>query len=210
MDTTAFFNMSYGLYIASTIYEGKGYGCVLNTMTQVTSSPAQISIALNKGNATTAAILESGVFSGVVLAQTTPMETIGTFGFQSSKDADKFAAVAHAFDKNGVPYPIANISSQFSCRVVNHIDIDTHILIIGVVEDAQVLSKEPPMTYAYYHKVKNGKTPPKASSYQPEEPKKKGYRCSICGYIHESDTLPADFICPICQQPASVFVPYSS
>ena len=30
------------------------------------------------------------------------------------------------------------------------------------------------------------------------------YRCKICGYIHEGE-LPADFICPICKQPASVF-----
>lgn len=31
------------------------------------------------------------------------------------------------------------------------------------------------------------------------------YRCSVCGYIHEGE-LPADFKCPKCKQPASVFV----
>lgn len=31
------------------------------------------------------------------------------------------------------------------------------------------------------------------------------FRCGACGYIHEGD-LPDDFICPICQQPASIFV----
>ncbi len=205
MDKSAFFNLSYGLYIASTCYEGKQYGCVLNTMSQVTSSPAQISLALNKENATTQAIISSGVFSGVVLCEETPMETIGTFGFQSSKDTDKFAAVAHATDKNGVAYPTAHISSQFSCRVVSTLDIGTHMLIIGEVEDCQVLSGEAPMTYAYYHKVKKGQTPPKASSYQAPEPKAKGYRCTICGYIYEGEPLPEDFVCPVCHQPASVF-----
>lgn len=31
------------------------------------------------------------------------------------------------------------------------------------------------------------------------------WKCSICGYIHEG-ALPEDFTCPICKQPASVFV----
>ena len=36
------------------------------------------------------------------------------------------------------------------------------------------------------------------------------YRCTVCGYIHESDTLPADFICPVCKHGAEVFVPLGS
>ena len=28
--------------------------------------------------------------------------------------------------------------------------------------------------------------------------KKKGYVCKICGYVHEGDTLPEDFVCPLC------------
>ena len=31
------------------------------------------------------------------------------------------------------------------------------------------------------------------------------WKCSVCGYIHEGP-LPEDFKCPICKQPASVFV----
>lgn len=30
------------------------------------------------------------------------------------------------------------------------------------------------------------------------------YRCKICGYIHEGE-LPADFVCPVCRQPATAF-----
>ena len=31
------------------------------------------------------------------------------------------------------------------------------------------------------------------------------WKCTVCGYIHEGP-LPADFVCPRCKQPASVFV----
>lgn len=37
-----------------------------------------------------------------------------------------------------------------------------------------------------------------------EDNKMEKYRCTVCGYIHEGP-LPADFKCPRCKQPASVF-----
>lgn len=39
-----------------------------------------------------------------------------------------------------------------------------------------------------------------------EEKKMTKWKCSICGYIYEGETLPEGFTCPICKQPASVFV----
>ena len=42
---------------------------------------------------------------------------------------------------------------------------------------------------------------------QEEAPKPKGFVCKICGFIYESDTLPDDFVCPICRRPASDFEP---
>ena len=37
-----------------------------------------------------------------------------------------------------------------------------------------------------------------------EDKKMERYRCSVCGYIHEG-SLPEDFKCPVCKQPASAF-----
>ena len=67
------------------------------------------------------------------------------------------------------------------------------------------------MTYAFYHQVKGGKTPPKASSYLGEEAPapaaaasgagaapKVAWRCTICGHMEYVDELPDDFVCPIC------------
>ena len=31
------------------------------------------------------------------------------------------------------------------------------------------------------------------------------WKCKVCGYIYEGETLPEDFTCPICRQPASAF-----
>lgn len=31
------------------------------------------------------------------------------------------------------------------------------------------------------------------------------WKCKVCGHIHEGETLPPDFVCPVCRQPASSF-----
>lgn len=204
MDQKAFFKLSYGLYIISTSHDGKDAGCVANTLHQVTSSPAQLAVTLNKDNYTEQLIEKTGRFCGSVLTQDCGMDIIKTFGFASSKDTDKFANCAYRRDENGIAYPNEHVASVFSVKVVQKVDLGTHVMFIGEVENAEVLNDEEVMTYAYYHQVKNGSTPKNAPSYQ-EKTEKSGWRCTICGYIYEGDPLPEDFVCPLCGAPASVF-----
>ena len=45
----------------------------------------------------------------------------------------------------------------------------------------------------------------KNNTNKSEEKTMEKWKCSVCGYIHEGP-LPADFVCPVCKQPASAFV----
>ena len=209
IDTKAFRAMSYGVYIISAKDGDKAAGCVVNTLVQVTSKPARVSVAINKDNFTAGVVQRAGRFEASILTESAPMELIGTFGFHTSADTDKFAACEYSVDEAGVPYVTEHAAAHMGVRVLEVLDAGTHLLFVGEVEEAAVLSAEPPMTYAYYHEVKGGKTPPKASSYEEpaaaeapaadaEAPKRYGWRCSICGYVIEQDELPDDFKCPIC------------
>lgn len=40
-----------------------------------------------------------------------------------------------------------------------------------------------------------------------ESAPRKGFVCTVCGFIYEGDTLPEGFVCPICRRPASAFKP---
>ncbi|MDR0271949.1 MAG: flavin reductase, partial [Clostridiales bacterium] len=42
---------------------------------------------------------------------------------------------------------------------------------------------------------------------KPQLPKeaKQGFICKICGYLHEGEDLPGDFICPLCKHGANDF-----
>lgn len=207
MDSKAFFKLSYGVYIVSGSADGKDGGCVINTMAQVTSSPARLSIALNKNNYTLKLIETSGTFSGVVLSDNVEMDLIRRFGFQSGKDVNKYEGIPQGRDGLHNPSPTEGVCARFTCRVVSTLDVGTHMLVIGEVVEAEVMDEAAQaLTYANYHLKKNGTTPPNAPSYQENTEKVVGYRCSVCGYILESDTLPDDFICPVCGKDASYFV----
>ena len=203
MNTKAFFKLSYGVYIVSANFEDKDGGCVINTLAQVTSSPARLSIALNKDNETLRLIEGAGSFSAVVLAEEADMKLIKTFGFQSSRDSEKFQQTSYERDLNGNPYPTEGIAARFSCKVTDRLDVNTHVILIGEVTEAEIPSDSQVLTYADYHSKKEGTTPKNAPSYQ--ESQTKGFRCSVCGYILEADELPADFICPVCGKDASYF-----
>lgn len=208
IDKKAFRTMSYGLYIIGAKNEDRMAGCVVNTFQQVTSSPFQVGVTLNKENETTAVVLASGRFSASCLSEAATMELIGKFGFHSSAEIDKFGACQYKTDDAGIPYVAEQCVARFAMHVVQTVDLGTHIMFIGEVDEAETLSGDAPMTYAYYHQVKGGKTPPRASSYLPDEPPappregaskpKYAWRCQVCGYIEYADELPDDFVCPVC------------
>lgn len=207
LDKKALYQISSGLYLVSSKNEGHQAGCIINTLMQVTSKPVQVSITLNKENDTTDTILKSNVFHVTVLASNVDMNVIATFGFQSSKEIDKFQSFETKYDTLDNPYIEEGMNASFACKVVHTLDVGSHIIIVGEVVESESLSQENSMTYAYYHDVKKGTSPKNAPTYQEEikTDKKTKWRCKICGYIYEGEELPADFICPICGQPASMF-----
>ncbi len=222
IDKHAFRALSYGLYIVSAKdAEGKKAGCVVNTFAQVASEPPTVTVALNKENNTTRSIQETGAFNVAVLAQTTTMELIGKFGFHSSTEIDKYENTGFELGENDIPVVTQDAVAWFSVKVSQTVDVGSHLLFVGTVDEAQVVADETPLTYAYYHKELRGKTPPKAASYNggdegaqpggesaesatPGE-KRYGWRCTLCGHVVEMDELPDDFRCPICGVDKSFF-----
>ena len=40
---------------------------------------------------------------------------------------------------------------------------------------------------------------------KPQTEGKKGYVCTICGFVYEGEELPEDYICPLCKHGAADF-----
>ena len=205
MNKKALHKLSSGLFLLSTKNGAQINGCIINTVMQISSEPILLTACISKNNLTHDLLLKSKICAISVLSEEIPMDTIRRFGFQSGREADKFAAFPHNLVQNGAPYIMQNISAYFAGTVVNTVDAGTHTLFIIEVTEMDTLTEETPLTYAYYQSVKKGTSPKNAPTYQAETAQK-GYRCSICGYIAEVEELPADFVCPVCKQPREVFV----
>ncbi len=208
MNKSAFYKLSYGVYAITAQDGNRPVGCIANSAMQITSNPPSIAISINKDNFTHSVIQKNKCFAISVLSEQTDPAIIGTFGFQSSRDADKFTATAYEV-QNNLPV-LQDICAWFTVQVTQQMDAGTHTVFLGTVTDCDVHSDATPMTYAYYHAVLKGKSPKTAPTYveesaQPAAQSKNRYVCTICGYIYEGESLPDDFICPICKQPASAF-----
>jgi flavorubredoxin/flavin reductase (DIM6/NTAB) family NADH-FMN oxidoreductase RutF/rubredoxin len=201
IDPAAMFKLSYGLFVLTARNGEKDNGCIINTVTQITDSPKRISVAVNKANFTHDMIIKTGVFNVSVLSESVPFSVFQRFGFQSGKNTDKFADTDNtARSENGVRYLTKDTNAVICAKVSESFDYGTHTLFIADVTQSFTLSGDPSVTYQYY--FDNIKPKPQA----PKE-KKKGFICKICGYVHEGDTLPADFVCPLCKHGAEDFEP---
>ena len=228
MDLRTLWNLQYGMYIVSSkISSSQFNGQIANTVFQVTAEPPTIGVSINKQNYTHEFIEESGVFTVSILTELAPMPFMGTFGFKSGRDIDKFKDVKYKIGKTGAPIVTDYSNGFIECEVFESVDCGTHTLFIGNVIDTQLIENEgKPMSYAFYHTVKNGKIPKTATHYiakdkvdndknppKKEEVKMAKYECEVCGYIYDPDVgdpdtginagtsfedLPEDWVCPVC------------
>lgn len=201
VEPNALFKLSYGLFVLTAKDGGKDNGCIINTVTQLTDTPKRITIAVNKANYTHDMIQKTGMFNVSVLSEDVPFKIFQQFGFQSGREADKFAGMAaQTRSANGLRYLSEYTNAFISAKVISAEDYGTHTLFVADITEAKVLSAEPSVTYAYYFEHIKPKPQPTAET-------KKGWVCKICGYVYEGEDLPADFICPLCKHGAEDFEP---
>ena len=168
MDRNTFTKLTNGVYIVASGDKERQNAFIATTVMQVTSEPAKIIAVCNKENFTTHLIRETKAFSASVMKQTYKPTTIGTFGFRSGKDFNKFEHCSEfIFGKTTqTPIVLEDSLAWFECKLADEIDVGTHILFVGEVLDAQVTAEnDVPLTYAYYHEMKKGVTPKNAPSF---------------------------------------------
>ena len=199
-------NLSYGVYIVSSMDNDKPIGCVANSIMQLTHDC--IAISLNHQNYTNEVIKKTKKLAISILCTDVEENLIPVFGFTSSRNTDKFNNAKYKIIDN-LPI-IEQANGYITLEVSQEIELETHTLFIAKIVGGDILNNKNPMTYKYYHDVIKGKAPKTAPTYIEEEIVSNGekYKCSICGYVYEGNINKEndDYVCPICKQPKSVFV----
>lgn len=226
MNLSAFFKVTYGLYVVSSRDGDNLNGHVSNTVFQVTADPPKFVVATHKDNLTTRYIEKSGVFSVSILSQNVNLEFLGPWGFKSGTGVNKFKDAQYRIGVSGAPILLDRTIGYLDCKVIDKVDTGTHILFIGLVVDADLLDDfSLPLTYAYYRDVIKGHSPGNAPTHTSDKIEasvaavvetssaSKKYQCVVCGYIYDPEEgdphsgiapgtafedIPDDWYCPIC------------
>ena len=195
-DLAALFKIGYGLYVVTSHDGNRDNGCIVNSVTQLTDNPNRIAVGINKKNYSHDVIKKTGIMNVNCLSVDAPFSVFENFGFQTGAEVDKFAKMPPLRSDNGLAFLHRYINAFFSLKVEQYIDLGSHGIFICSVTESRVLSDLDTMTYTYYQK--NVKP-------RPDTDGKKGWVCKICGYVHESEDLPDDFICPLCKHGVADF-----
>jgi flavin reductase (DIM6/NTAB) family NADH-FMN oxidoreductase RutF/rubredoxin len=211
----ALFRISYGLYIVCSGDKNRGNGFISNTVFQVTAEPPKFALCCSKNNYTADFITRTNAFSVSVLHTEASPDLFGRFGYRSGKDFNKLEGINVRYGEDtGVPIVLNDCIAFLECKVVQTVDLGTHLLFIGELLHSAILddTKEP-ITYTYYRQIRKGVAPKNAPTYVDKsklQPKDKGpvfkkYECTACGYIYDEAVettkftdLPFDWVCPSC------------
>ena len=198
-DMKALFSIGYGLYVVTSNDGKKDNGLIVNTVVQLTDNPFRVMVSINKDNYSHHIIKQTGIMNVNCLNTEAPFKVFEQFGFQSGRNTDKFKNEKEILrSDNGLIFLSHYINAFFSLKVEDYKDLGTHGMFICSVTEARVINNVETMTYTYYQK--NVKPKPEAQG-------RKGFVCKVCGYVYEGDTLPDDFICPLCKHGANDFEP---
>jgi len=217
----ALFKVSYGLYIVCSGDNNKGNGFISNTVFQVTSEPPRFASCCNKGNYTAELIKKHGAYSVSVLDTNVSPEIVGTFGYKSGRDTDKMTGLNIKYGGTGVPIVLNSAIAFLEFKVVQTVDVGTHLMFIGDLINAEIIDDtKDPLTYLYYRQVRKGVAPKNAPTYidksklesKSKDISFKKFKCPACGYIYDESTepirfkkLPDDWVCPVCGSDKSDF-----
>ncbi len=183
-----------GLFIAGT----NNSACIVDTVLQVSSTtPALISVCINKNNYTNEMIKKNKQFTISILSKKVNGEIIKTFGFNSSKDIDKFSNYDYIETHN--MKILKDVIGYMVLELVDVIDTKTHDIFIGRIIEDKRFNNEEPISYQYYQEHKEEFIKVKT------ENKKTAWICTICSYVYYGDELPLDFKCPVCGANANAF-----
>ena len=195
-DLSALFKIGYGLYVVTSNDGKRDNGLIVNTVTQVTNTPNRIAVTINKENYSHHVIKQTGKMNVNCLTVDAPFAVFEKFGFVSGRNVDKFADCTPLRADNGLVFLPRYINSFMSLSVENYVDLETHGMFICSITEARVISDRETMTYSYYQE----RVKPK-----PNVDGKRGWVCTVCGYVHDEEELPDDFVCPLCKHGASDF-----
>ncbi len=214
MNVNALFKLTNGLYVLGAKDGTRHVGSLIDAVTQVAHKPLVIVLSCTNASYTKQCLDETGEASLSVLCKDVAPFVIANFGFQSSRDVDKWDNV-NMIDVDGLPY-LKESLAKFRVKVLSKKAFESNTLYMAEVVDAFDECEGEPLTYRDYRYFLKNDVVKAFNEYKntgrvplmSEENKKtdvadeKHWVCTVCGYVYDEelpfDELPDDWVCPLC------------
>lgn len=214
MNVDALFKLTNGLYILGA-KDGERYvGSLIDAVTQVAHKPLVVVISCTNSSYTGQCLEKTGEATLSVLCKDVNPFVIANFGFQSSREVDKWDNV-NMVEVDGMPY-LKESLAKFRVRVLNKQAFESNTLYMAEVVDAFDECEGEPLTYREYRYFlkndvikafndykNNGRVPLMSEeNKKTEATEEKHWICTVCGYVYDEELpfedLPDDWVCPLC------------
>ncbi len=134
-------SLVHGVYIIGVKYKAKINGMTAAWVSQVSSKPPMISVAIGKNHYTADLIHRAKSFS-INFLSSEQHEWARKCGFVSGRDQDKLDKKDVVFKVTGTPI-LRNCAAYLECNLVQQIEVGDHILFLGIVVNAD--NKDKPL-----------------------------------------------------------------
>jgi flavin reductase (DIM6/NTAB) family NADH-FMN oxidoreductase RutF len=125
------------------------HGVTVSAMSSVsadTDSPTLL-VCVNRLSRSAQAIIDNGVFCVNVLRDDQSFISDTFAGRRTREDGDKFGCTTWATQSTGAPRVVDPLVA-FDCRLVSHLEVGTHYVMFGAVEDLFMGQAGSPLIYA--------------------------------------------------------------
>jgi flavin reductase (DIM6/NTAB) family NADH-FMN oxidoreductase RutF/rubredoxin len=217
-DLTVLNKLTYGLYIVTSVDNGRCNGFAADAVFQASATPPTLGVCVKKDNLTHGFILRNKVFAVSILSDQAPAELIRHWGLRSGHQEDKCVNTEYKTGVTGCHVITKDTLGAVECRVTASFDAGSHTIFLGEVVSAEKHSEGEPLTYAQYRK----NIKPSSKPTETKGAAMKKYRCVVCDYIYDPEKgdpdsgiapgtpfekIPDTWVCPLCQVDKSNFEP---
>lgn len=130
--------MTHGVYLICVKTERKTNAMTASWVTQAAEKPPIILVSVRKTHYTSELIPEAGVFSVNVLSAS-QYDLARKCGFGSGRKTDRLDGVETVYKTTGAPI-LKECSAYLDCKLVDQLDVGTHLVFAGEVVDAGTTS----------------------------------------------------------------------
>ncbi|BCM81669.1 flavin reductase [Methylobacterium indicum] len=132
--------------VITTRHDGARAGMTATAVMSLTAEPPQIAVAVNRSNASYAAITGSGVFAVNVLANDHAAIASRFAGADGVKGEARFSAGQWDVLETGAPI-LRDCAASFDCTLVQEVAFTSHVVLVGLVRAVRVAPGTTPLLF---------------------------------------------------------------